>query len=248
MIQSVVRALNILEAIGNGDKEGMGLVAIAKTLGLEKPTTYNLIKTLLAQGYVEQDGSGGKYRLGAKLLELTHGGLGDDYLQDLLQPLCEEVQARIDENVSLVAYRAGALKVICRVMCDNELVVSPNNNKPLYSTITGRCLLAQLDKEQLKNMVSILGLPGDLWPAVTDFDTMLAELHQISESGQFTLNSETRQLGGVGFIVKAPDKFAPLSIGSAMPLFRFKQKQVLLNEVLAEYSTKVSVLLEEAMK
>ena len=41
MIQSVVRALNILETIrSKGTDEGMGLVEIAKVLGLEKSTTY----------------------------------------------------------------------------------------------------------------------------------------------------------------------------------------------------------------
>ena len=85
MIQSVVRALKILETIRfKGSKEGMGLVDVARELELEKSTIYNLIKTLLAQGYVEQDGSGAKYRLGAKLLDLTHGSLNDEYLQNLL--------------------------------------------------------------------------------------------------------------------------------------------------------------------
>jgi IclR family transcriptional regulator, KDG regulon repressor len=246
MIQSVVRAFKILETISHGDKEGMGLVEVARTLELEKSTTYNLIKTLLAQGYVAQDGSGGKYRLGSKLMDLTHGGLGDKYLQDLLMPLCKELQQRVEENVSLVAYRGGALKVICRVMCENELVVAPNNYKPLYTTITGRCLLAQVADKQLVNIVNILGLPDELWNGVKDMDVLHKELQKIRNIGKCTLDSEKRQLGGVGYIIKSPEKFTPLSIGAAMPLFRFKQKEDLLNVMFAEYAEKISILLEEA--
>ena len=248
MIQSVVRALKILETISHGDKDGMGLVDIARTLGLEKSTTYNLIKTLVAQGYAEQDGSGAKYRLGTKLMDLTHGGLGDEYLQDLLMPLCTELQQKMGENLSLVAYRAGALKVICRVMCNNELVVAPNNYKPLYTTVTGRCLLAQVADEQLSNIVNILGVPGELWNNIKDMEYFQKELQKIRNAEKCILDSEKRQLGGIGYIIKAPEKFMPLAVGTAMPLFRFKQKRKLLESEISKYANKISSLLEEAVK
>ncbi len=248
MIQSVVRALNILETISHGDKAGMGLVDISRSLGLEKSTTYNLIKTLAAQGYVEQDGLGGKYRLGGKLVDLTNGRLGDEYIQELLMPLCEEIQEKVKENIALVAYRAGALKNICRVMCDNELVVAPNNYKPLYTTISGRCLLAQVADKQLENIVNILGFPNELWNGTQDMNSFNKELQQIRNAGKCVLNSEKRQLGGVGYIVKAPEKFGILAIGTAMPLFRFKEKSELLDLVFSEYVKKISSLLAEAAK
>jgi DNA-binding IclR family transcriptional regulator len=248
MIQSVVRAFNILETISNGDQNGLGLVEIARTLGLEKSTVYNLIKTLLAQGYVDQDCSGGKYRLGAKLLELSQGKLGDDYLNEILMPLCHELQQIIQENVSLVAYRAGVLKVICRVMCDNELVVAPNNVKPLYSTVTGRCLLAQVADDQLDNIVDVMGMPGSAWENIDDIEVLRSELQRIRDDGKLIFQSTKRQLGGVGYIIDAPDAFGPLAIGSAMPLFRFEQKRDLLISTIASYSKKMAALLSESTR
>lgn len=250
MIQSVVRALRILETIhSKGTEKGIGLVQIARELDMERSTVYNLVKTLLAQGYVAQDGNGEKYRLGKKLLELTHGGLSDEFLQELLMPLCLELQQKVKENVSLVAYRSGVLKIICRVLCDNELVVAPNDFKPLYTTITGRCLLAQLDENRLRKVVDFIGLPGAIWNGgIDDFNSLILELRKIREKGMLVFESDQRQIGGVGYFIEAPEKFTPLALGSAMPLSRFKDKRDILIKYFAEYSKKISTLLAETNK
>ena len=45
MIQSVVRALRILETIhSKGTEKGIGLVQIARELDMERSTVYNLVK------------------------------------------------------------------------------------------------------------------------------------------------------------------------------------------------------------
>ncbi len=248
MIQSVVRALRILETIhSKGTEKGIGLVQIARELDMERSTVYNLVKTLLSQGYVAQDGNGEKYRLGKKLMELTHGE-SDEFLKELLMPLCLELQQKVGENVSLVAYRSGVLKVICRVLCDNELVVAPNDFKPLYTTISGRCLLAQLDEDRLRNIVGVLGLPGAIWNGISDFNSLILELQRIREKGRLVFESDQRQLGGVGYFILAPEKFAPLALGSAMPLARFKEKHDILIKYFADYSKKISTFLAETNK
>lgn len=246
MIQSVVRALRILEAIRfKADPEGAGLVEIARHLGLEKATTYNLIKTLLAEGYVEQDGLGGKYRLGKKLRALTYGGLDDEVLRERLEPLCRELGREVGENVSLVAYRDGALKILCRVLCDNELVVAPNTFKPLYTTFGGRCLLAQLADADLDVVTALYGLPGALWDQLSDPKDLRKRLEAIRTQGMVVDELAARQLGGLGVVVRAPARYAPLALASAMPLFRFREKRKALQAAFQTAARKISLLLGE---
>jgi DNA-binding IclR family transcriptional regulator len=224
MIQSVVRALRILETI-HEKENGAGLVETARALGLEKSTVYNLMKTLLAEGYVKQDGSGGKYRLGEKLRVLASGGLDDSYLAEKTKPACVELQKITGENISLTACRKGSVKIICRVLCDNEVVAKPNNFKPLYSTFTGRCLLAQLNDQQISCVTERLGFPNELWDGIKEQGKMKKALRRIKKDGGLIFESETRHLGGIAKIIEAPPRIAPLAIGTALPLFRFREKK-----------------------
>ncbi|MBU0715888.1 MAG: helix-turn-helix domain-containing protein [Verrucomicrobia bacterium] len=244
MIQSVVKAAKILETVHRSPDGCIRLVDIARALGMEKPTAYNLIKTLLALEYLAQDGPGGKYRIGPKLLKLPQGGLGDEFLSNIVRPLCEEARKEIGENISLVAYRQGTVKIICRILCDNEIVVAPNTFKPLYTTISGRCLLAQLPEDQVRNVVELLGAPGELWNGNDNLTGLLKALVRIRVNGGTTLLSKERQLGGVGFIIDAPAPYHPIAIGSAMPLFRFTSKRKNVFATLRSCATRISNLIK----
>ena len=56
-LQTVERALDVLEAIGSRD-EPLNPRALAVQLGLNISTTYHLINTLLSRGYIRKDKSG----------------------------------------------------------------------------------------------------------------------------------------------------------------------------------------------
>lgn len=68
MIQSVARAGQILLALGDG--RPLGVTELARRLGLAKPTVHGLVRTLVADGLVEQDPGTGRYQLGLAVLRL----------------------------------------------------------------------------------------------------------------------------------------------------------------------------------
>ena len=63
MIQSVVRALEILEVVGHAE-DGTRLSEVADRLQIQRTTAHNLMRTLRDRGYLEQV-RGGRYHLGA---------------------------------------------------------------------------------------------------------------------------------------------------------------------------------------
>lgn len=60
--RAVERALDIIECFDE-EKYELGISDIAKKLALSKATTYRIIKTLEARGYVAQHPDTQKYRL-----------------------------------------------------------------------------------------------------------------------------------------------------------------------------------------
>ncbi len=64
-VQSVERAIVILEALCDGEK---GLLELAESVGLNKTTTHRLLGTLLEAGYVRQNPENQRYSLTTKML------------------------------------------------------------------------------------------------------------------------------------------------------------------------------------
>lgn len=73
-IQSLQRAAAVLRLLAGGERR-LGLSDIASSLGLAKGTAHGILRTLQAEGFVEQDPVSGRYQLGAELLRL-----GNSYL------------------------------------------------------------------------------------------------------------------------------------------------------------------------
>ena len=76
-VQSLERALDLLEALASTDE--LGVSDLAARTGLVPSTAHRLLGTLVSRGYAAQSPASGRYLLGYKLLELTSG------LQDRLR-------------------------------------------------------------------------------------------------------------------------------------------------------------------
>ena len=68
-VRSVDRALRILQAFSSDEQE-MSLSDLGRRLELSPSTMYRLLGALQRQGFVEQNETGGKYRLGLTLFKL----------------------------------------------------------------------------------------------------------------------------------------------------------------------------------
>src|SRR5918995_6701202 len=69
MIQSVSRAASLLRELG-GDTPRLGVTELPERVSLAKGTVHGLLRTLEAEGLVEQDPETGKYQLGMALFQL----------------------------------------------------------------------------------------------------------------------------------------------------------------------------------
>lgn len=94
LVQSVTRALMILELLA-GAEDGLSLQQISNDLDLKSPTAHNLLRTLMARGYVERLSEPIRYCLGATMVDLV-----DQYRNRLVERFAaqavSEISARFD--------------------------------------------------------------------------------------------------------------------------------------------------------
>ena len=99
-VQSVDRALDLLEALSTAGE--LGVSEVAARTGLTVSTAHRLLSGLAGRGYVAQNPETGRYLLGFKVLELT-GGLEvlTSPLRAAARPYLERIQQATSETTNL---------------------------------------------------------------------------------------------------------------------------------------------------
>lgn len=180
-VQSVDRALRILEILARSGESGVTDVAAA--LGVHKSTAFRLVATLEQHGLVEQVEGRGKYRLGVGLLRLAGATSARlDVVQEA-RPLCKQLAAATGETVNLATLSGHSALYLDQVAGPSAL--QPHNwvgqHIPLHATSNGKVLLAWLPPSQLADLLG--RLPAYTDATITSKASLRRELEQVRERG-----------------------------------------------------------------
>lgn len=142
-IQSVQVALRLLEALAH-HRGPAGVTELALRLGMPKPRVHRHLRTLLAQGYVDQDPETEKYRPGIRLYELGRAaGEQIDLLTEarrVMQRLCDRFQLA----VTLGRPVEDGVFVVDMLRADTPMEIStrPGYMMPFHASAQGKIALA----------------------------------------------------------------------------------------------------------
>ncbi|WP_084958998.1 IclR family transcriptional regulator [Thermoactinospora rubra] len=142
-IQSVERAAAILRLLASGTRQ-LGVAELARALGLPKGTLHGILRTLVHVGFVEQDETTGKYRLGATLLHLGSSYLDVNELRARSLNWADGLAVRSRESVWIGTLHEGQVLVIHHVFRpdDSMQVLQVGAHLPAHATALGKVLLA----------------------------------------------------------------------------------------------------------
>ena len=142
-IQSIERASAILRALASGPRR-LGVSDLSDRLGLAKGTTHGLLRTLQAEGLVEQDPETGKYQLGAALLQLANSYLDVNELRSRSIAWSDRLASGSGEAVRVGALHGDGVIVVHHVFrMDNSLQIPEvGAHLPLHATALGKAILA----------------------------------------------------------------------------------------------------------
>ena len=178
-VQSVERALALLELVDAAGAEGTTLSDLASAAGLKTPTAHNLLNTLLALDYVRRNLRTKRYHLGPCALALAGGRTAMDRLAHAARGALRRLNEAVNETIILAVYRGGRRHTLVSFESRRDLRVGAplGADDHFYDTATGRMLLAQLDEEEIAVLAERLGPRPATWPEAAgdaEFATVLA--------------------------------------------------------------------------
>jgi Transcriptional regulator len=220
MIQVINRGLDILELLAEDRSRLYTLGEISSRLSLNNGTCANIIKTLVNRGYIEQHGRKTGYRLGSMSYLLTGNY---SHKQELLSASAEPINAladKLNESCILSVIKDDIRLVLYEAKSTHELQIINKKEKKVYSTSTGRLILACMNDKDRKVFVQRFGLPEpEVWPGIEDEDDLFMELNKIRKK-QLALQISNTQIVGLAVPIYK-DETVIASLGVYLPKTRF---------------------------
>ena len=152
-VQSVDRALDVLESVAAGGEVGVSDVA-ART-GLVVSTAHRLLATLADRGYVRQDATHGRYRLGLRVLELAGGMQAQTAaLCSAARPHLERIRSITSETTNLVILVGDRVVYVDQVAGRHSMrmFTELGSSAPAHTTGSGKAMLAYRPAETIAGM------------------------------------------------------------------------------------------------
>ncbi|MBE3576846.1 MAG: IclR family transcriptional regulator [Limnochordales bacterium] len=247
-VQAVLRALQILETLGQHDRP-LALGEIASNVGLNESTTYRLLQTMAQAGFVSSDRRRG-FRLTAKLFDLAQAAIPGMEVRTLVRPLLEEVVARCNETANIVLFDGVEVVYVDQVQSRQtiRILAEVGRRLPAYATASGKVFLAHLPPEHLERYLRTVPLHRFTAHTIADPERLRQHLAVVRQRGYAEENQEMEE--GVS-CVAAPIRdaggkvVAVLSISGPTARWTDALMEGLLIPTVREYAERMSQLLRE---
>jgi IclR family transcriptional regulator, pca regulon regulatory protein len=212
----LVKGLRVIETFQT-DRQKLAIAEVARLTGYDRASCRRLLLTLVHMGYAEHDGK--YFRLTPLVLRLGFAYLHAAPLPNMVQPFLDQLSRDTEESCSAsilerdhIVYIARAAKH--RVMSIN---LSIGSRLPAYCSSMGRVLLAALDPDAARRVLTATERPARTSRTLTDVTAISAELEQVRRQG-YAIIDEELELGlrsvAVPVMNSRDDVVAAINIGA----------------------------------
>lgn len=171
-VQSLERGLAVLQVFSR-EHPRLTLAEVARLTGLTRATARRVLLTLEHLGFARSNGRG--FELTPRVLDIGYAYLSSLDLASIAEPAMEALVERTHESCSAAVLDGAEIVYVARVPTKRIMTISLGlgSRLPAYATSMGRVLLAELERDQVDELIG-----GGPLPAVTDRTiTKPAELH-----------------------------------------------------------------------
>jgi len=175
-VQSVARALRVVEMVADGPVTGVTLSELARGLGISKSSTLSLARTLAGFGYLTDNHPG--YTLGPAL-----GRLGDALFRQfplfgLARPAIEDLLRTTQLTSQVAVSDHDYLVFVDRVFSPGKVrfYTQLGEREPPCQSAAGKAMLSAMGVANVRQLCAKHGLPARTRHTITDVDALLDNL------------------------------------------------------------------------
>ncbi len=195
-VQSLVRALALLNRISEATDGGATLTELAQQVGLPPSTAHRLLTTLEQERYVRFDHDGRLWSIGVQAFVIgctftktrSLVGLSRAYMRRLMEESGETVNLAIEEQGQMV-YLA---QVECRQMM--RAFARPGSRVPLHCSGVGKAILSAGSDRTLGKILQQHGMPRLTVKTITTPALLRADLERARTMG-YAIDDEEHAVG-----------------------------------------------------
>jgi DNA-binding IclR family transcriptional regulator len=218
--KAIGRALKVLDSFPDGETT-LSLVEISKLQDVPESSSFRILLTLEAHGYLQRT-SDGSYRLAPKLL---FGRLFDraQKIREIVHPFLKELNTRFNETASLGCLFQDRIEVVDTVEAIQEIRRTNTVGRvlPPHCSSIGKAIVAFQERSVAERILRINGISARTEKTITDRNALLADFEQIRKNGYSVDRGESIP-GGVCFGAPLFDErdHAIAAISLSIPSFR----------------------------
>jgi len=159
LVQSLSRALALLKSIARADN-GITLSDLALQVKLAPSTTHRLLNTLEQHGFASLDPQRGLWFVGVGAFTIGNAFLANRDHVLVARPFMYQLMEKSGESVNLANLYAGQAVFLAQVQCREmmRMLVRLGSGAPLHASGAGKALLADMDPQQVKQLMKLHGL------------------------------------------------------------------------------------------
>jgi DNA-binding IclR family transcriptional regulator len=217
--QSVARALSVLDLLADSG-EDIGVREVARRLSLAPSIAQRLLATLAASGYVEHSPEGQKYRVGYRAFQVGRSFLARTDLRGASLPELRAMAERDKVNAYLGVRRDRSIVYVEALQSTGPIAItsSPGSRGALHSTAFGKALLAELDDDEVRDILGPPPYRALTGKTKTTLTEILKDLKDVRRLGYAVSDQENlANVFAVGAVIRDATGQAIAAISGAVP-------------------------------
>ncbi len=216
---SLSKAIHILKDLAENATEGVRVIDLARRLNLTQPSAHRLLKSLIAEGLVEQMPEGKSYRLSLEFFSIASQARRREGILDIARPSLLRLSATFNDTVFLLV--RSNFDAICLDRVEGPFPIRSftgdiGGKVPLGIGQGSIAILAHLPEEEREAIIKF-NMPRIMDRAAIDEVDLRIKIEEVRRIGAAQMNFEMIE-GMAGLGVPVLDRngiaVASLSIGT----------------------------------